>query len=262
MKTGISTACFYPELLENALKNILERGVDVLEIFINTHSELDKSYLMNLKAMTDSYGAEIVSLHPFTCGIEPMMFFTPYQRRFEDILEYYKLYFEAMNILGAGIFVFHGNNKQNTYPDDKYFERYLSLYNLGKQFGITVAHENVERCTGGHLSFLSKMYDALGDSAKFVLDLKQARRAGENPNDFIKTLKNNIIHIHYSDGGTNGECLKFGEGEFDNTTFIDNLRQNNYKNAIILELYRENFIDTDDLISNFKMIESSFDTFN
>ena len=133
MKTGISTACFYPELLENALKNILERGVDVLEIFINTHSELDKNYLMNLKAMTDSYGAEIASLHPFTCGIEPMMFFTPYQRRFEDILEYYKLYFEAMNILGAGIFVFHGNNKQNTYPDDKYFERYLSLYNLGKQ---------------------------------------------------------------------------------------------------------------------------------
>lgn len=260
MKIGISTACLYPELLENALKSILERGTNVLEIFINTHSELDKKYLKNLRAMSDSYGAEIVSLHPFTCGIEPMMFFTPYQRRFEDILEYYKLYFEAMNILGAGIFVFHGNNKQNTYPDDKYFERYLSLYNLGKQFGITVAHENVERCTGGHLSFLLKMYEALGDSAKFVLDLKQARRAGENPNDFIKTLRNSIIHIHYSDGGTDGECLKFGEGEFDNATFIDNLRQNNYKNSIILELYRENFIDADDLISNFKLMNSNFDT--
>lgn len=262
MKTGISTACLYPELLENALKSILERGVKALEIFVNTNSELDEKYLKNLKAMSDSYGAEIVSLHPFTCGIEPMMFFTPYQRRFEDILEYYKLYFEAMNILGAGIFVFHGNNKQNTYPDDKYFERYLSLYNLGKQFGITVAHENVERCTGGNLSFLSKMSETLGDSAKFVLDLKQARRAGENPNDFIKALKNNVIHIHYSDGGVNGECLKYGEGEFDNITFIDSLRQNNYKNSIILELYRENFIDVDDLISNFKLVKRNFDIIN
>lgn len=256
MKIGISTACLYPELLENALKSILERGVDVLEIFINTHSELNKNYLKNLKAMSDNYGAEIVSLHPFTCGIEPMMFFTPYQRRFDDILEYYKLYFEAMNILGAGIFVFHGNNKLNTYPDENYFERYLSLFNLGRQFGITVAHENVERCTGGNLSFLLKMSEALGDSAKFVLDLKQARRSGENPNEFIKVLKNNIVHIHYSDGGSNEDCVKFGKGEFDNTTFIDNLRQNNYKNAIILELYRENFIDADDLIGNFKLMKN------
>ena len=146
---------------------------------------------------------------------------------------------------------FHGNNKLNLYPDEKYFERYLTLYNTGKEFGVTVAHENVCRCSGGDLSFLLKMSEALGSSAKFVLDLKQSRRIGKNPNDFIKALKNRIIHIHYSDGSESGECVKFGKGKFDNSTFIDNLQQTEYTGTVILELYRNNFKDIDDLTNNF-----------
>lgn len=54
------------------------------------------------------FDVRCVSVHPFTCEIEQLMFFSEYERRINDILEYYKLYFQFMNIVGAKIFVFHG----------------------------------------------------------------------------------------------------------------------------------------------------------
>lgn len=251
MKLGISTACLYPEVVEKALEELLNGGAKVLEIFINSHSELKEEYLKDLKRKADSYNAEIVSLHPFTCGLEPMMFFSAYERRFTDMIEYYKLYFNAMNILEAGIFVFHGNNKLNTYSNEKYFERFSKLAEVGKSFGITVAQENVARCTSSDINFLNKMSQELGDDAKFVFDLKQARRSDVDIFEFISTLKDKIVHIHYSDGSNNNDCLPYGKGKLDNIKFINELKRVNFKGNIITELYRENFKMVSDLMKSF-----------
>ena len=43
-----------------------------------------------------------VSLHPFTSEMEQLFFFSDYERRIEDALEYYKYYFRFMNMTGAG----------------------------------------------------------------------------------------------------------------------------------------------------------------
>ena len=44
MNIGVSTACLYPEPLEEALYSLAVNGVSNVEIFVNTHSELKKSF--------------------------------------------------------------------------------------------------------------------------------------------------------------------------------------------------------------------------
>jgi hypothetical protein len=48
-KIGVSTACFYPELTENAVDMVCRLKVPVCEIFINTHSETKIEYLREIK---------------------------------------------------------------------------------------------------------------------------------------------------------------------------------------------------------------------
>ena len=246
-------------ITERALNELAIRKVECVEIFINSNCELKKSFLYNLKSIIKSHGIKVSSIHPYTCGIEPMMFFTQYPRRFLDILDYYKKYFEAMNLLGADIFVFHGNKPQNKFPDEMYFERYNGLYELGKTFGVTVAQENVVRCTSGDIAFLKKMIDTLGDSAKFVLDTKQAVRKGINPYDMVDLLGERIVHIHLSDYDEKNDCQLVGKGKLDFVKFINKLKEYSYTGSIILELYSNGYSDVDELVHNFDLVNETLD---
>ncbi|MFA5658719.1 MAG: sugar phosphate isomerase/epimerase [Oscillospiraceae bacterium] len=248
--SGISTASLYPKYTEDALYELAVRGVDLVEIFLNSDSELKKPFIDELKIILDGHGTNVSSIHPYTCGIEPLMFFTQYERRFLDILDYYKKYFEIMNQLGAKIFVFHGNKDVNVFPDDKYFERFQKLCQVGREFGITVAHENVARCSGGSLDFLKNMIAALGDDAKIVFDTKQAVRRGYDPYLFMSEIYKNIAHIHISDYSEKGDCLLIGEGKLNFNKFIEKLNEYSYTGSIILELYSYCYTTYDELSQN------------
>ena len=45
MNFGISTACFYPELLEKSLEHARDLGYKDIEIFFNTDSEYSDSFI-------------------------------------------------------------------------------------------------------------------------------------------------------------------------------------------------------------------------
>ncbi len=255
MKAGISTASLYPQLLEDALKNLLDSGIKYTELFVNTHSELDTAYIKMLKNELDSHDAACISLHPYTCPSEPMMLFSSYERRVSDMLEYYKYFFEAMNILSADIFVFHGNMTKTAVDIELYFERYLKLYELGRSFGITVAQENVERCQSRSLSFLRSMKSALKEKAFFVLDVKQAVRSGEDPINIASELGDSIVHVHMSDHNSESDCMIPGKGSFDMKSFFEVLKKYGYNGAVLLELYRHNYSDLNDLLGGFTYME-------
>lgn len=251
MEAGVSTACLYPLYLEQALEELAVRGVKLTEVFVNSDCEIQPAFARDLKKTADAYGMRIASLHPYTCGLEPMMFFTPYERRYTDALEYYKKYFHAMNILGAEVFVFHGNKASNPFPEERYFERFAGLVRLGRSFGITVAQENVSRCVGGKLSFLKSMAEYLKDEAAFVLDAKQAVRAGEDIFACVNTLGSRIVHVHFSDHGKEGDCLPLGCGELNAEKLFFSLKEQGFAGRIILELYRGNYGTYDELAANY-----------
>ena len=256
MKAGTSTACLYPELLEKALAELMENGIKTAEIFVNTHCEVMPEFTEILADIISRNGAECAAYHPYTCPIEPMMFFSGYDRRVKDMLDYHKYYFEAMNRLGARIFVLHGNMNVVAVNEDFYFEIFSELADAAASFGITVAQENVARCQSHSLDFMKHMSEALGNRAKFVLDIKQAVRAHEDPFEIARALGNRIIHVHMSDNNASSDCLAPGTGTFDIYGLLKELYLRGFDGAVITELYRNNFGSVFDLINSCRYIEN------
>lgn len=253
LRTGVSTACLYPMPVEESLYELALGGVPQVEIFINTHSELRKSFIMGLASLLERFGITCRSLHPFTGEIEPILLFSKYERRTADAIDYYKHYFSAMQALGAEIFVLHGNKVMGNH--ELYFERFSMLSDIGREFGVAVAQENVSRCTSKSLDFLKEMKNALGDKAKFVLDIKQAVRSGENPFSVLEALGENIVLVHMSDHGALGDCLKIGSGNFRVREFLQRLSVLSPDCTVTLELYRSAFQTVADLLQNYQVLE-------
>ncbi|MDE5570218.1 MAG: sugar phosphate isomerase/epimerase [Ruminococcus sp.] len=252
MRAGVSTACLYPELLEDSLYKLAVNGVSCTEIFLNTHSEMRRGYAESLKDMMNRFDMKCTSVHPFTCEIDPIMLFSDYERRTADFLEYHKNYFQFMNIVGADIFVFHGGKADR--GKEFYCERYSRLFKLGKSFGITVAVENVSRCQSGSSAFIRDISRMLGDEFAFVLDTKQAVRAGETPFAFLDSAGGKTVHVHISDNGELGDCLLVGRGNFRFKQFFEKLDGYNRNASVILELYRSGFGGISELIHSYSVL--------
>ena len=157
-----------------------------------------------------------------------------------------------MNIVGADIFVFHGGKADR--GKELYCERYSQLYRLGKEFGITVAVENVSRCQSASSAFIRDIARMLGNEFAFVLDTKQAIRAGESPFAFLEAAGDKIRHVHISDSGELGDCMLIGKGSFRFKQFFQRLAQLNPDANVILELYRSGFGGISDLISSYNRL--------
>ncbi len=254
LRAGVSTACLYPKLLEESVYDLAVNGIDHIEIFVNTDSELEKKYISGIADTLRRFEVSCRSLHPFTCPMESMLFFSGYERRTLDALEYYKKYFDTMNILGAEVMVFHGNKSILKLTPERYCECFIRLVELGRQFGITVAQENVSRCQSGSLEFMQSMVSLMGQNARFVLDTKQAVRAGENSFNIVRTLKDHVIHVHISDHGEKGDCLLIGEGRFNVKQLINVLSQESPDCSVMLELYRSGFQGISDLTDSYNTL--------
>lgn len=255
LRAGVSTACLYPRAVEEALYDLALAGVQHVEIFINTHSELERHFVDTLARLLQRFDMTCCALHPFTSEIETMMLFSNYPRRIEDFLEYCRRYFAAMEMLDAHIFVLHGSKAPSADPAF-YCERFHRLAELGRSYGVTVAQENVARCVSGSLSFLQELQRLLGKEAHFVLDVKQAVRAGEDALQMLHVLGSSVSHVHLSDHGEYGDCLPIGKGRFRVNDFLRELAAVSPDCSVILELYRSGFSNVHELAVNCAQLQS------
>ncbi len=256
MNVGVSTSCLYPTITELSLHNLLEMGIRQFEIFFNTSSELDKSFVRGLRKDVRSYGAKVRSLHPYSSMMEPFMFFSNYERRFTDMIDDYQRYFDACNQLDADLVVIHGDRLPSRSPDEKYFERFSRIIEIGKKFDVIVAQENVNLHRSQNVDFLSKMREWIGEDIKFVLDIKQAVRAGYDPYDFASRLGDSIIHIHVNDNDPSNTCLLPGKGVMDYGRLKAILDSNGSDPSWIIEVYRDNFGEPIELCNAAKWVDS------
>lgn len=255
MRVGISTASLYPLETEKALRELAIRGIKTVEIFFNANCELTGDIFKEICNIVDEYAIDVASVHPFTCPIEPLMLFSRYERRVDEMLDYYKRYFNAMGELGAEIFVLHGAFKNGNCTIERYIERYQRLFQLGREFGITVAQENVEYCMSGKVDLLHEMSEQLGSEVAFVLDIKQAVRSGISPFELVDKFGSKIRHIHISDNDEEHDCMLISSGSFDFRLLINRLKAIDYHGALILELYRNNYSTYDELAVNIQSVE-------
>lgn len=234
---GVSSACFYPLETEKSLELTGKYGFKNVELFLNSHSEIEDDFVEKLIETKEKYGLNIVSVHPFASFAESFYLFSNYDRRYADILPLYDRLFEVTAKLGASFFVFHGAKIPGTISDDEYCRRFSHLIKMGKKYGIQVCHENVvhHRCQSP--DYLKMMRDNIGEDFKMVLDIKQAHRAGFTPYDFIEKLSDSIVHVHISDRNNEKDCIPPLKGVFDFSRFFETMKKIGYEGKYIIELY-------------------------
>ena len=257
IRFGVSTACLYPTETRQALEQLGKLGVRTAEIFYNAPSEYRTDFLRELKRMLDAFGMRAVSMHPYDSFSEPYMFFTGYERRFRDQLDRYSRYFEQMRLVGSEIFVFHGDRHDSPFPEAEYFERFAALVEAGERCGVLVAQENVQRCKSRDPRFIRAMRDALGEHARFVLDLKQAVRGGYSPFEMLEAMGEGLVHLHLNDHGEERDCLLPGQGQFDFHRFLRTVSDMGYDGAAVIEVYRQNFGEPAELADAVDFLETA-----
>ena len=255
MKIGVSTASLYPMHVEDAFRTLAELGVKTAEVFANSTIEAREPILSELVGTKQENGMEIVSFHPFSSRMESAFLFSRYDRRVDEMMDMYREFFRSMNRLGAKIFVLHGAMTEVRCAPEYYVQQFRLLAEAGREYGVTVAQENVCDCCSGSLEFLKMLRRELGDYARFVLDLKQARRSGIDPFDIVHALGSDIVHLHVSDGDAGHDCLPAGEGTFDFRRLMDEMDSLGYQGAYILELYRSNYSEFSQLKSSVEYLQ-------
>lgn len=256
MEIGISSSCFYPLELEASLKKVGELGCRTAEIFVNSFCELKSPVIDELCRIKDYYGIDIRSLHPFTSAYEPLLFFSEYRRRTDDGVEFYKMYFDAVNKLGAEILVLHGGLCLAPITSAQYIESYAKLHLAARAEGLYIAHENVNKHNCADPLFMKTLADAVGEDFRAVLDIKQCRRSGNSEFDFIKLLGVKIAQVHLSDCLPFRDCLAPGTGRYDFQRLFSALRAAGYDKSGVIELYRKNFGSDDELKAAKSYLES------
>ncbi len=235
MDIGISTACFYPLQTEQALQREVDLGFHTFEVFFNTFSELRPAFLEELKQRAGN--GRFVSIHPFTSGYESYLLFSRYERRFADGLDFYEHYFEAANRLGADILVIHGEKNMPTFSDGEYLEHFYRLSERGRKYGVRVAQENVVGHRSQSPAFIEKMRTQLGENACFVLDIKQAVRAGVSPHVMCDAMGRGLIHLHCNDHNGEHDCVLAGEGRMDFEKLFRQMAAHGFEGDCVLEVY-------------------------
>lgn len=156
--------------------------------------------------------------------------------------------------LGIQRLVMHGMSKGSPFPFEKYCENYLRLREMGREYNVDVMQENVVRCACSDKEHILQMRRYTRQDVSFVLDFKQARRAQIAPLDMLKAMGTCTRHIHFSDATATHDCLMPNSGTEDFAPLLLQLCYIEYEGYLMLELYRENFTQEQELFQGYAAI--------
>ncbi|MEG0230209.1 MAG: sugar phosphate isomerase/epimerase [Oscillospiraceae bacterium] len=255
MNIGVSTACLYPMLSEKSFELLAKNGIKNCEIFLNDETEAEDIIIKKFNEIKKIYNTNIISLHSCFSVDDHFMLFSDYERRLNTGLEKYKKLFFAASKLNAKYVVFHGNRRDRSVSSQRYFEVFNLLNQEAKSYGVKILQENVTTTQCYNPLFLKEMIDNFGDDVSFTFDIKQSIRSGYDPFKFYQIIKNNIKHIHINDNNSQFDCLLPGFGNFDFSAFINLIKENNYNGSLIIEVYRNNFKNIDEIIKSYNLMK-------
>jgi sugar phosphate isomerase/epimerase len=245
---GLSTACFYPELLtEETIEVISNLGFGTIEVFLETASEYRREYCERLRKSIENRKIDVYSVHAFAVQHEPFLF-DKYRPRREDAHSLFRQVLEGAAILGARCITFHGPGRKwlsggmDIMSDIA--KRMDDLAYEASEYGVVLAWENVYWC----LSHNPDMIDMALDNMKsgnigFTLDIKQANRSRVSIERYLKTMGPRLLNVHVNDHTELDMCLLPGRGSVDYTALIKALEGIDYNGPMIIEVYRDNFKD-------------------
>ena len=133
-----------------------------------------------------------------------------------------------------GPFGVHGRLKpENIHRLQDAFGR---MQQIARTRGMTVLWENVHWCALREMEDVRTLVRLLPEIG-FVLDVKQAYRAGVSPFDMLDAMGDRVRHVHVLDTARDGSLCLPGQGTFDWLRLIRQLQRQGYDGAVILEPY-------------------------
>lgn len=251
MQIGISTASFYPLLLEEGIALAAKQGFRQLELFLNAESEYAPAFCNECRRRMEDLGVQAQSVHPFDSAMEGHLLFSDYARRTKDALDRYRYYMEAAARLGARYFTFHGETMRArglppSHPDAMRFDTYAALCEIGEEFDVVFTQENVSWCRSSDPMFLQLLYEHV-PKLRFTLDTKQALRAGRSWRDYVDTVGDRIVNLHVSDYSSESDCLLPGRGILEFGELFRRMKRCGYTGNAIIEVYRTSYQEPEEL---------------
>lgn len=241
MNIGISTGCLYPMETEDGLDILLSLGFRRFEVFFSAPSELETDFLDRMKHRLDSFGATVISVHPFISAFESFLLFSAYERRFHDGMKMYESFYRACARLGAKYVVMHGMRSDYCTIDSAEFcRRFSVMADTARSYGVELLLENVRNFVSSEPSLILELKESV-PGAGFVLDTKQAVMSGHEPTEIALAMGDSLRHVHISDYNDNSGCILPGKGRMDHGKLFDTLDQIGYNEDIIIEVYRSSF---------------------
>jgi len=238
MRLGLSSAAFYGRLeTEDAAEELKEFPLDCCEIFVETHSEYSTQFGALVREKLG--GLPCRAIHAKGTQFEGDLFgSSPRQRR--DAFQILRNVLDCGQAMGAEVYVFHGqaDYRGGLHPGrmPRLCETVEQMNDLAGERGIKLAWENVSWCTLKRPEDAAYLMEACPE-LYFVLDIKQAVQAGEDPFDFLPVLHDRLIHIHLLDFDSSGWLCLPGRGMFDFARLHRELTGMGYQGDVILEPY-------------------------
>ncbi|KPU46036.1 D-tagatose 3-epimerase [Oxobacter pfennigii] len=262
MDIGISSACFYPEVVtEDTVLICKSLGFDIMEFFLESYYEYKEDYCKALREKCDKYNISVNSVHAFAGTFEPHLF-DAYKRRADDMYQIFKSICNAGKILGAKSYVFHGLRQFADEITDyqKIAEHMDMLSETAKDYGIILAWENVAWCSSHDPDFIGRVLEHIkSDNLKFTLDVKQARKSNFDFEDYLKIYKDRLINIHISDSNSENSCLLPGNGDMNFADFFRTVESYGYSGNYIIEVYRNNYLNHAELRDAGNLLRLSYE---
>ena len=107
------------------------------------------------------------------------------------------------------------------------------------------------------LLYSSYEREQLQHRCAFVFDVKQAVRAGFDPYDMCDAM-GNLIHVHINDNLHPAGLFAAGNGTMDYPRLLGQLKQQDYQGSFIIEVYRRNFEQLEELNSSAKYLNENY----
>lgn len=259
MKVGVSTASlFMRRNNEDALTLLNELGVKTAEVFLTSFSEYGEDFarILNIRKGDVS----VNSVHILNSQIEPQLF-SAHERVKGDSFAFLDKVLSGAKLIEAPYYTFHGTaryKKSARNPQNDNFQRMgaglREICDFCEKYGVSLCLENVEWSTYNRVGVFSALKSYVPNLLG-VLDIKQARIAGEGYEKYLDEMGESLAYAHISDIDERGNMCLPGKGEFDFDTMIKRLQDVGFDGNLLIEVYKENYRDEIELKSACDYVE-------
>ena len=269
MEVGVSTASIFNKAMVEDIPAMLSpMGCRTIEVFLNTFSEYRPDFVGLLRQRIDDAGLSVYSVHPMSNQFEAQLF-SIHPRQKADAFSVYREALQAGSILGATHYVMHGSPHLGGTAKNLELERiapvFHELLDIAAEYGITLCLENVSWCFFHAPAFGAQLKERLGDHRlKFVLDIKQAVRSGEDPFAFVEAVGEDMANWHLCDYAFDRSgklSLKMpGQGQCDFLALGKAMVSKGYTGPAFVEVYSDMYGSLDELKASFADISNILST--